>query len=225
MPSITNEQLAALTEPILADAQSNRKDYYDARELPALEKLLVVSAAQFIQEVQDNLDRQGKVSTGTLSTQIKTGELTKQGQTYSISMGYPEGSDAAGYYDYVNKGVKGLKTGQPSESPYYFKKLSVKPVMAEAILGWLRQNNISAKIEDQPRKLSALQTKRQSLTQLDPQRSLAYAIATNIKKRGLPYSGFFDKAITSVYGSKFVEQVGQVIGVDVQVQIIQGNKP
>jgi hypothetical protein len=225
MPSITNEQLAALTEPILADAQSNRKDYYDARELPALEKLLVVSAAQFIQEVQDNLDRQSKVSTGTLSGQIKTGKVIKEGQSYSISMGYPEGSDAAGYYDFVNKGVKGIKSGQPSDSPYRFRKLSAPTVMVDAILGWLRQNNISARTEDQPRGLSRLQTKREGLRQLDPQRTLATAIARNIKKRGLPYTGFFDKAITSVYGAKFVEQVGQVIGVDVQVQIIQGNKP
>jgi len=225
MPSITDEQLAALTEPILADAKSNRKDYYDARELPALERLLVVAAAQFIQDVQDNLDRQGKVSTGTLSGQIKTGKVIKEGQTYSISMGYPEGSDAAKYYDFVNKGVKGLKSGEPSNSPYRFRKLSAPKVMVDAIYGWLRQNNISARTEDQPRGLSRLQIKREGLRELDPQRSLAYAIARNIKKRGLPYSGYFDKAITSIYGVKFVEQVAKVIGVDVQVQIIQGNKP
>lgn len=225
MPSITDVQLAALTEPILRDAVSSRQDYYDTKELPALEKLLIIAAAQFILEVQDNLDAQGKVSTGSLSKDIKQGELIKQGQTYTISMGYPVGSPSANYYDFVNKGVKGLRSGEPANSPYKFRKLSAPKVMVDAILGWLKTNNISAKIEDQPRNLSALQAKREGLRKLDPQQNLAYAISKNIKKRGLPYSGFFDKAITSVYGVKFVEQVSKVLGVDMQVQILQGNKP
>lgn len=225
MPSITEAQLAALSEPILRDATSNRNDYFSAKELPAIERLLVASAAQFIQEVQDNLDRMGKVSSGTLSTDIKSGELINSGGNYSISMGYPQGSDGAGYYDFVNKGVKGLKSQKPANSPYSFKKYSAPPVMVKAIYGWLVRNNISARNEDQTRNLSALQTKRQSLRELDPRQGLAYAIAKNIKKKGLPYTGFFDKAITSVYGTKFVELVAQAIGVDVQVQILQGNKP
>lgn len=225
MPSITNAQLAALSEPFLRDATSNRNDYFSAKELPVVERLLIASAAQFIQEVQDNLDRMGKVSSGTLSTDIKSGELINSGGSYSISMGYPEGSDGAGYYDFVNKGVKGLKSQKPANSPYQFRKYSAPPVMVKAIYGWLVRNNISARNEDQIRNLSALQTKRQSLRELDPRQSLAYAIAKNIKKKGLPYTGFFDKAITSVYGTKFVELVAQAIGVDVQVQIIQGNKP
>lgn len=225
MPSITEAQLAALSEPFLRDATSNRNDYFSAKELPVVERLLIASAAQFIQEVQDNLDRMGKVSSGTLSTDIKSGELINSSGSYSISMGYPEGSDGAGYYDFVNKGVKGLKSGEPNNSPYKFRKLSAPPVMVKAIYGWLVRNNISARNEDQIRNLSALQTKRQSLRELDPRQSLAYAISKNIKKKGLPYTGFFDKAITSVYGTKFVELVAQAVGVDVQVQILQGNKP
>lgn len=225
MPSITEAQLQALTEPLLRDAVSNRKDYFSAKELPAIERLLVASAAQFIQEVQDNLDRMGKVSSGTLSTDIKSGELINNGGSYSISMGYPQGTDGSVYYDFVNKGVKGKKSGQPSNSPYSFRKYSAPPVMVRAIYGWLVRNNISARNDDQTRNLSALQTKRQSLRELDPRQGLAYAIAKNIKKKGLPYTGYFDKAITSVYGTKFVELVAQALGVDVQVQIIQGNKP
>lgn len=225
MPSITEAQLAALSEPFLRDATSNRNDYFSAKELPVVERLLIASAAQFIQEVQDNLDRMGKVSSGTLSTDIKSGELINSGGSYSISMGYPEGSDGAGYYDFVNKGVKGLKSGEPNNSPYKFRKLSAPPVMVKAIYGWLLRNNISARNEDQEFNLSRLQIKRQSLSELDANRGLAYAIAKNIKKKGLPYTGFFDKAITSVYGTKFVELVAQAIGVDVQVQILQGNKP
>lgn len=225
MPSITEAQLAALSEPFLRDATSNRNDYFSAKELPVVERLLIASAAQFIQEVQDNLDRMGKVSSGTLSTDIKSGELINSGGSYSISMGYPAGSKGGDYWDYVNQGVKGIDSGQPANSEYFFKKKSAPPVMVDAIYGWLRDNNISAKIDDQPRKLSALQTKRKSLQQLDPRKSLAYIIARNIKLRGLPYTGYFDKAITSVYGTKFVELVAQAIGVDVQVQILQGNKP
>ena len=95
MPSITNAQLEALSESFLRNATSNRNDYFSAKELPVVERLLIASAAQFIQEVQDNLDRMGKVSSGTLSTDIKSGELINSGGSYSISMGYPEGSMGA----------------------------------------------------------------------------------------------------------------------------------
>lgn len=225
MPSITEAQLAALSEPILRDAKSNRSDYFSAGELPTIEKLLIASAAQFIQDVQDNLDRFGKVSSGTLSKDIQSGELINKRGSYSISIGYPEGSKGGDYYDYLNKGVKGLDSGEPSNSPYFFKKYSAAPVMVDAIYGWLVRNNISARNEDQRKGQSPLQAKRQSLQQLDPRRGLAYVIAKNIKKRGLPYTGYFDKAITSVYGTKFVELVAQAMGVDVQVQILEGNKP
>ncbi len=226
MPSITKEQLAALTEPLLRDAKSNRTDYFSAGDLPAIERIIIASAAAFIKEVQDNLDRMGKVSSGNLSDDISQGELIQTGKNkYELSVGYPEGSKGGVYYDYVNKGVKGLDSDEPANSPYEFRKYSAPPVMVDAIYGWLRDNNIKAKTEDQPRDLSALQVKRLSLRELDPNKSLAYAIAVNIKKKGLPYTGFFDKAITSVYGTKFVEAVSQALGVDVQIQILEGNKP
>ena len=222
--SISREQAAALLEPILRDAESNKNQYTsDATSLPAMERFLVAYGDRFIQEVQDNLDRLGKVDRGGLSTSIEQGDVIQTGTKYELTIGYPRGSDASEYYDYQNKGVKGLKSGQPSNSPYQFRKLSAPPVMVDALEGWIKRNNIAARNEDQRTDLSALQTKRQSLQSPSPTRGLAYAFALSIKRKGLPYTGYFDAAIRSVFGSEFARSVSIVIGQDMSLYIRNGN--
>ena len=222
--SISRDQAAALTEPILLNAESNKNQYTtDATSLPAMERLLLAFGERFIKEVQDNLDRLGKADTGALNTDIQQGDIIRTGTKYELSIGYKQGDKAATYFDFVNKGVKGLKSGQPSNSPYQFRKLSAPPVMVDALEGWIKRNNIAARNEDQRTGLSALQTKRQSLQTLSPTRGLAYAFALSIKRKGLPYTGYFDAAIRSVFGSEFARSVSIVIGKDMSLYIRNGN--
>lgn len=222
--SISKAQAEALTEPILLDQESNKNQYTtDATSLPGMERLLLAFGEKFIKEVQDELDRLGKADTGSLSTDIQQGDIVKSGNKYELKIGYKRGDKAAEYYDYVNKGVKGLRSGQPSNSPYQFRKLSAPPVMVDALEGWINRNKISARNEDQRTNLSALQSKRQSLKNLSPARNLAYAFALSIKRKGLPYTGYFDSAIRSVFGSEFARSVSIVIGKDISLYIRNGN--
>ena len=222
--SISREQAAALLEPILRDAESDKNQYTtDATSLPAMERLLLSFGERFIKEVQDNLDRLGKADTGALNTDITKGDVIRTGTKYELKVGYPQGNKSSEYFDFVNKGVKGLKSGQPSNSPYQFRKLSAPPVMVDALEGWIKRNNIAARNEDQRTGLSALQTKRQSLQNLSPTRGLAYAFALSIKRKGLPYTGYFDAAIRSVFGSEFARSVSIVIGKDMSLYIRNGN--
>jgi len=222
--SISREQAAALLEPILRDAESDKNQYTtDATSLRSMERLLLAFGERFIKEVQDNLDRLGKADTGALNTDITKGDVIRTGTKYELKVGYPKGNKSSEYFDFVNKGVKGLKSGQPSNSPYQFRKLSAPPVMVDALEGWIKRNNIAARNEDQRTDLSALQTKRQSLQNLSPTRGLAYAFALSIKRKGLPYTGYFDAAIRSVFGSEFARSVSIVIGKDMSLYIRNGN--
>jgi len=225
--SEAKNQAELLSEGFLDTLGAERVDFGQASELPVTARLLVLAAASFVQRVQENLDRMGKVSTGTLSTDIISGEVQAGGGSVSIEVGYPATSAGAKYYDFVNKGVKGLVSGQPSDSPYQFRKLSAPPVMVNAILGWMEQNNIRAREETQTRDLSPLQSKRKGLRELtggDAQRSLAYSIARSIKRRGLPYTGFFDEAQTFAFGQDFMDAVAKAVGADIRIAIRQAKK-
>lgn len=226
MSEIRNQN-ELLSDRFLDTLGGETVDFSSAAELPVTSRLLVLAAASFVQRVQENLDRMGKVSTGTLSTDIIKGEVSQGGGSVSIEVGYPASSAGAKYYEFVNKGVKGLDSGQPADSPYSFKKYSAPPVMVSAILGWLRQNNITAREETQRVNLSPLQSKRKDLRELakgDPQRSLAYAIAKAIKRRGLPYTGYFDEAQSFAFGEKFLRDLSRAVGADVRLAIRQANR-
>lgn len=191
----------------------------DINKLPLLERLLIQSAANFIIKVKENIEAQGISDTGALSDDISTGELTKQGGIYSISVGYPANSKAAKYYDFVNKGVKGVKSGTPN-SPYSFKTLGVSTSMRNNILSWIKRNNVKGDVA-----ITKGQAKRQSLSkmvsQATKQKSLAYVVARSIKKKGLRKTGFFDNAVETIFGGDFATAVSKVLGQDIKIFIKQ----
>jgi hypothetical protein len=181
-------------------------------------------AGEFIIAVQENLDRLGKVSTGGLTDGVSAGDLVQSGSTYTLEIGYDKNDPAANYWDFVNKGVRGIRSGQPASSPYQFRKLSAPPVMVEAIKGWLRVNGIAARNEDQREDLSRLQQKRRNIAaEQDPQGDFAYAIALAIKRRGLPYTGYFDQAVNAYFGKTFAQAVAKAASFDVRVAVRKFN--
>lgn len=217
------------TDVIIDDAAissqaSNKEDYLQLNKLPFVERTMIRFASIFIKRVQDNLKKANKVDTGTLSTDISQGDLIKEGSAYSLDIGYPVGSNGSRYYDFVNKGVKGFKSGSPN-SPYSFKSAypSINGPMVNAIQKWVKRNALSQRREDQKYNLSGLQKKRKSVAQLNTGRTTAYLIARKIKQRGLPKTGFFDNAIDEVFNQQFYDKMAKALGADVRVYINQAN--
>lgn len=217
------------TDVIIDDAAissqaSNKEDYLQLNKLPFVERTMIRFASIFIKRVQDNLKKANKVDTGTLSTDISQGDLIKEGSAYSLDIGYPVGSNGSRYYDFVNKGVKGFKSGSPN-SPYSFKSAypSINGPMVTAIQKWVKRNALSQRREDQKYNLSGLQKKRKSVAQLNTGRTTAYLIARKIKQRGLPKTGFFDNAIDEVFNQQFYDKMAKALGADVRVYINQAN--
>lgn len=208
----------------IASEAKSREDFASLGKLPFIEKTILRYAAKFILQVQDNLKKANKVDTGTLSTDIAEGEIIKEGSVYSIDVGYPVGSAGAKYYDFVNKGVKGFKSGSPN-SPYSFKSAypSMNGPMVAAIQKWVKRNSLAQRNETQKYNLSGLQKKRKSVAQLNTGRTTAYLIARNIKQRGLQKTGFFDNAIDQVFNQEFYTKMAKAVGADVRVYINQAN--
>lgn len=213
-----------INDAIIASQAANKEDYQKLGQLPFVERTIIRFASIFIKRVQDNLKKANKVDTGTLSTDITEGELIKQGSSYSLDIGYPVGSAGAKYYDFVNKGVKGFKSGTPN-SPYSFKSAypSMNGPMVTAIQKWVKRNALSQRRDDQRFNLSGLQKKRKSVSTLNTGRTTAYLIARKIKQRGLPKTGFFDNAVDEVFNQQFYDKMGKAIGADLVVYIKQAN--
>ena len=213
-----------INDAIIASQAANKEDYQKLGQLPFVERTIIRYAAKFIKRVQNNLKKANKVDTGTLSTDIAQGDLIKEGSSYSLDIGYPQSSDGAKYYDFVNKGVKGFKSGQPN-SPYSFKSAypSINGPMVTAIQKWVKRNALASRNETQKYKLSKLQKKRKSIAQLNTGRTTAYLIARKIKQRGLPKTGFFDNAVDEVFNQAFYDKMAKAVGADLVVYIKQAN--
>ena len=213
-----------IDESAIASAAASNEDYQSLGKLPFIEKTILRYAAKFILKVQENIQKADKVDTGTLSDDIREGSLLKDGSSYSIDIGYPKSSEGAKYYDFVNKGVKGFKSGSPN-SPYSFKSAypSMNGPMVTAIQKWVKRNALLSKKETPRTTISSLQRKRKSVAQLNTGRTTAYLIARKIKQRGLPKTGFFDNAIDEVFNQQFYDKMAKALGADIRVYINQAN--
>lgn len=206
---------------------NDRKEYAELNELPSTKQIIILSAANFIEKVKEELQKQGKVSSGKLEDGITSGDLIEDQGGYEIDLGYRSEDSAAKYYDFVNKGVQGYTSGNP-QSPYSFKSLKVSKDMTKSLLLWYRKRGNAARREDQKKKLSATQRKNKRLKkQVDAAaslKSLAYATAVSIKKKGIRKSGFFDKSVEFSFGKGFIDAVSKTVGQDIKVYLRQINK-
>ena len=187
-------------------------------ELPKVEGILETYALTFIEEAQKNINNKGLTSKGNMSDLVFNIEQTKSG--YTISVGYDQSNPASKYYDFQNKGVAGV--GKTIASPYSFKTIYPSRQMVTDIMSWLKTANISSRNESQKFGLSKLQTKRKSLSGVKRKdmRSVAYGIATAIKKNGIKQSNFFDDAISKTFGKDFINKVSEALGADVILKIV-----
>jgi hypothetical protein len=211
-----------IDDAAISSQAGKKSDYASVGELPFVEKVILSYAAKFIIQVQKNLIKANKTDIGRLETDIQEGSVIRQGSSYSIDIGYPASSDGARYYDFVNKGVKGFKSGTPN-SPYRFRSAfpSMNGPMVTAIQKWVKRNGLAQRREDQKYNLSGLQRKRKSVAQLNTGRTTAYLIARKIKQRGLPKTGFFDNAIDEVFNEQFYSKMAKAVGGDLRVYIKQ----
>ena len=224
--SISKIQSEALNDGTVDRYGNDRTNYLASGDAPVLEQFMVKTVGEFLLKVQENIISLNKVDTGRLSESVSGGELQNDGAgSFSILAGYLDDS-AAPYASFVNQGVRGFKSGEPSDSPFFFKSAwaSRNGPMTAAIQKWMRRQGILARREDQRSNLSGLQSKRKALSQIEANKSLAQLIASRIKQRGLPKTDFFSSAVREYFGEEFAAGVGRAFLQDVRVYIRQANQ-
>jgi len=229
MPSISQAQ-ASLGSDFTAGGISKGGEVV----LNAVEAIMTQAAFEFIQLAKKRLTQRGKIDTGNLSD-IVVSDLTNKGGKYEITIGYLKSNPASEYYDFNDKGVKGiggfkgkLPKGfhEPTNSPYSFKNLKLSSGFIDSIVQWYLRHKSYIRNEDQRKNLTSLQRKRKTLgnvvNQMENIRGLAIATAKNIKRKGISRTGFFEDNIDEAFGEDFKIKLSKALGQDVILNIKKG---
>jgi hypothetical protein len=192
-------------------------------QLKGADKVIADAAIKFIKLAKQRINGRKKVDTGNLGDIVPTQVAHDKGK-FSIIIGYDKSNLASKYYDFQNKGVKGIKSNQPN-SQYKFRTLSVSKKMVEAIMQWYLRHKNYIKNEDQRKGLKGLQTKRKKIAKIVDEkknlRFLAQKTAENIKRRGLNRVGFFDDNLPKVFNEEFRVKLAKALGQDIILNITQ----
>lgn len=212
MASITNQQNKLLSTTFLDGLGGDRN--------AMIEDVMAKYAKLFLDNAQNNINKMGIVSSGTLAKDL-TFTINEREDVIELTVGYPPESKAAKYYDFVNKGVNGVENNMGLE--YTFKSMGVGKKFQSSILQWLRTGRRAAMSEDQKNGLSKLQKKNKKLKKMldenKRKQSLAYAIGVSIKRDGLKRRPFFDRAITQTFSGSFKRDVREALGKDIIITL------
>lgn len=193
------------------------------KSLPVLEAILFEVGKDFNKKIRSNLKKSNAISSGGLF-EISLPQIYQKGDGYVLEVGYPITSKQAKYYDFVNKGVKGVggknARPKPNTGEYSFKTIKPGRSLPAAIISWLKKGSKSA-YKYTP--ISTLESKNQSLkklvTEAENKKRLAFAISTNIKKNGLRATRYFDEAVKVIFNQDFQDSLSVALKGDITIQI------
>lgn len=155
-------------------------------------KVLVDIATMIVDKAKRNLEKKGKNASFGLHDSIEAKDLViEKPNKFSIEIQMNE------YWKFVDKGVRGVQGGT---GEFQFKTIYPSKKMKNAIKSWLNTRTRRAlkykainKMERTDKSLKAKKTKAKSEGMTTE--SMAYAMATNIKKNGIKPTYFFTDAM------------------------------
>lgn len=213
MASIQARQIDFLKSKFLQTLGQERE------ELPVIQAIITDYAKLFLDEAAENLNKTNTNDTGTLNSEL-TFTVEKNQGGYIVSIGYPVGSKAAEYYDFINKGVAGV--GKSTGSPYSFKTKNPSQKHISAIEQWLKRGKAKITATDVQRYGPTRQeSKSYRFREQNASKSLAYIVARSTKIKGIKATRYFDDAITAVFGQDFIDIMSKALAADVALQITQ----
>lgn len=155
-------------------------------ELVGIEKILAKYYARFEKLVADYLNKAQQVATGNLAGSTEP-EIKTSGEVTELRIFILE------YFDYVNKGVKGVKSSRNApDSPYQYRNFGMNDEGRKSISDYIQSGR--AKISNRSKPQIGLSTKRKSLLEIETDR-LIYLI----KAYGIKGSKYFDRAFDEAF--------------------------
>ena len=197
--SISKAQAAAIADGFL-DTLGSDQDGLRPRE--SFTEIILL-AGELIESSQQNLNSANKVASGALSASLVAQDPVLIGSTLHVDV-------MMNFYGaFVNKGVKGTKSGS-STAGYSFKYDRPSKSMVKAIQAWINSANISVRSVKKYTGHGNHEVKRKSIAAIDS----AYAFARGIVQKGLKPTGFMDKAIVTTT-NKVRDRIGAALKIDI----------
>ena len=204
-------QQDAISSGFLDRVGSDKFEFYVASNL------LEQYGVEFAKVLAENIRKKGLVSSGALADNIFP-QITDNGNKLIIKV--------LDYYDYVNEGVRGVKSSKnASGSPYKFKNYGMNPEGRKSIRQYIQSGKakVSSTMNDKARGIG-LESKgvkfKEKKSLIDRQvDNLIY----NIKKYGIKKTNYFTDTVKEVFAD-FEAQMGEALGYDVKINLEALNK-
>ena len=164
------------------------KDRGDKVEFNNVGAALVELADFLITEARGNMDKNGNTATGQTASSMKASDVFTNATKLQVDISIDS------TYKFLDQGVKGVESGK---GKYQFKTIYPNKKMALAILKWVRKRGIATKYKAISKTERKNQRIKRMIKKSDNLKGMAYAISTNIKKKGIKPTYFFSKAIES----------------------------
>ena len=203
--SIIKSQLDALAKGSLGKTDFSIEDEYKPDlNNPSL-ALFNVYAQLFKDAIIEEIKNKGISASGDLADNIKL-EVNEDGSGLKISM--------IDYYDFVNKGVKGVDSRKNSpNSPYQYKTYGMPKSARRGIKQYIESGKASISVVNEKKTTIGAEKKRISLIDLKTN-TLVYLI----KKYGIKTTNYFDIATESV-SKNLGEDIMYLLGKTIAIQI------
>ena len=212
MPSIKKAQAEVLSSlPGLGDSRS---DFGEVR-LSVVGNILAQYGAEFKLKMVEKLNQNKSVATGDLANKI-TPELVKlaTGEMLQIKV--------LDYYDFINQGVKGVKSSRNAPaSPYQFKNFGMSEEGRQSLRQYIASGR--AKVETVKKDVAygmGLERKGKRLTE---EQTKVNTLSYMIKAYGIKATHYFTEAFNEVFAD-FESTIAEAVGEDIVISLKQKGK-
>jgi hypothetical protein len=195
---ISKSQAQALADGFVESLGTDDKSELQPRE--TLTELFLL-AGECVEDAQDNLNNDNSNASGNLSKSIVLSEPEEIGSIVSIDilMAY--------YGQFINKGVKGTKSGA---GVYAFKSEFPSKDMIKALVKSINRARKSTRNTSRTKTVSSNEKKNFKISDVDK----AYGAGRNIKMYGIKATGFMDKAVKNL-SNKISGRLGNALRIDI----------
>ena len=165
-------------------------------------------SAIYVKAIAESINKNEVVASGKMLKGVDP-EVSKDGNTLRIYM--------ANYYDFVNKGVKGVDKSSKNapNSPYKYKTYGMSESGRKSIKQYIQSGKAKIKIATKKSTVNAVGLEKKKTSLLDLKTD---ALVYLIKKYGIKTTNFFDEATEQVE-KEMIEDLGEVMRQTIVIQI------
>lgn len=212
MPTnLRKAQQDAISSGFLNQVGSNKFEIYVASNM------LEQYGVEFAKVLSENIKQRGITSSGALADNIFP-QVSSDGMKLTVKV--------LDYYDFVNEGVKGVRSSKNAPgSPYKFKNYGMSPDGRKSIKQYIQSGKakVSSTMNDKARGIG-LERKGVKFAE---KKSLIDRQVDNmiymIKRFGIKKTNYFTDTVKQVFAD-FEVQMGEALGYDVKINLESLNK-